>query len=213
MNRSPAPLSLILALISLALFPLGIFVMEQTHAWAPALSVAIPALIFATSGLVVGCLLLQTKPSGKRYGYAMGGSLTGGFSIVFWVVMVPMLLLIAYPAKQTEAQDPELEQSKKQMVILVRHLKTFEKDFGRLPVRMEELVEKSYIPLRILYDPRQPRRDAPSYRLMVQTLPPEDQWSKIPLLEGRIPDADGYRLYAYADETTGTIPPPSSGTP
>ena len=213
MNRLPAPLSLILALISLAVFPLGIFVMEQTHAWAPALSVAIPALVFATAGLVVGCLLLNTKPSGKRYGYAMGGSLTGGFSIVFWMVMVPMLLLIAYPAKQTEAEDPDLEQSKKQMVILVRHLKTFNKEFGRLPVKMEELVEKGYIPVHILYDPRQQRRDAPSYRMMVQTLPPESEWGTVPLLEGRIPDANGHRLYAYANETTGTIPPPSTGTP
>jgi len=212
-TRIPAPLSLILSLISLVLFPLGIFVMEQTHAWRPALMVAIPALAIAVAGLVVGCVVLQKKPSGKRYGYAMGGSLTGGFSIVFWIVMVPMLLLIAYPAKQNEHSDPLLEQSKKQMVILVRHLKTFEQEFGRLPVRMEELVDKGYIPVHLLYDPRQQRKDAPSYRLMVQKLPPEDQWASVPVLEGRIPDADGARLSAFANETTGTLPPAPHRTP
>lgn len=206
-------LSLLLALASLALFPVGILEMERTRAWAPALKVALPAMALAAAGLAAGVAVLRTRPSGKTYGLAMTGGITGAFSILFWGSMVPMLLIIAYPARQADPVDPQLEQSRKQMVILVRHLKTFARDHDRLPVRLEELVQKGYTQPDLLYDPRQKRRDAPSYRLMVQSLPPQADWGTLPVLEGRIPDADGFRLSAYADETTGLIPPPNSDAP
>jgi hypothetical protein len=209
-TRSPLPpvLPLVLALASLALFPLGIAVMEQTQAWIPALKVSLPAVAVAFAGLLLGVRILQTRPQGKTYGLAMIGSLTGGFSILFWMTMVPMLLIIAYPARQSDPTDPEIALSQKQMLVLVRHLKTFEQEFGRLPVRLEELVDKGYIQPHTLYDPRQRKRDAPSYRLMVRELPSSEDWEEIPILEGRIPDREGYRLSAFANETTGRIPPP-----
>jgi hypothetical protein len=196
----------------MALFPIGIQVMGKTRAWAPALSVALPALLLAGIGIAIGMRIFSKKPTGKTYGMAMTGSLTAGFSIVFWLVMVPMMLLIAYPARQLDSADPAIEQSRKQMTILVRHLKTFQHEYGRLPVRLEELIEAGYIPSHLLYDPRQQREDAPSYRLMVQELPPESEWATTPILEGRIPDKDGNRLSAFTNETTGLIspnPPPS----
>jgi len=207
-SRIPPVLPLLLALGSLAVFPLGIAVMERTQAWAPALKVALPAVALASVGLGLGVAVLNTKPSGKTYGLAMTGSLTGGLSILFWMAMVPMLLIIAYPARQSDPVDPDIELSRRQMLVLTRHLKTFDREFGRLPVRLEELVDKGYILPNALYDPRQQRRDAPSYRLMVTELPPEDQWDSVPILEGRIPDAEGFRLTAFANETTGVIPPP-----
>lgn len=206
-------LSLLLALASLALFPAGILVMERTRAWVPALKVALPAMALAAAGLAAGVAVLRTRPAGKTYGLAMTGGITGAFSILFWGSMVPMLLIIAYPARQADPGNPPLEQSRKQMVILVRHIKTFERDHDRLPVRLEELVSKGYTPSHLLYDPRQKRRDAPSYRLQVQELPPRADWGRIPILEGRIPDAEGFRLSAYADETTGLLPPPESHAP
>ena len=171
------------------------------------------AIVLAATGLALGIAVLRTRPSGKVYGLAMTGGIAGGFSILFWVSMVPMMLIIAYPARQSDPVDPEIEQSRKQMTILVRHLKTFEQEFGRLPVRLEELVDKGYMLPHTLYDPRQKKRDAPSYRLMVRELPPREEWSSTPILEGRIPDGEGYRLSAYADETTGRLPPGNSDAP
>lgn len=211
--RFLAPFTLIITLISLGLFALGIVVMENTQAWRPALAVALPAILLAAIGMALAIWILKTKPSGKTYAFAMIGSLTGGFSILFWVVMVPMMLLIAYPARQIDPDNPLIAQSEKQMVILVRHIKTFEQEFGRLPVRLEEMIDAGYIQPHLLYDPRQRKRDAVSYRLMVQELPPVTQWSSVPILEGRIPDEDGKRLCAFANETTGILSPNSSGSP
>ena len=212
-SRIPPVLPLLLALGSLAVFPLGIAVMERTQAWIPALKVSVPAVVLAAVGLGLGVAVLNSKPSGKTYGLAMTGSLTGGLSILFWVTMVPMLLIIAYPARQADPVDPDIEQSRKQMLVLVRHLKTFDREYERLPVRLEELVDKGYMFPHTLYDPPQKKRDAPSYRIMVTEMPPEDQWGELPILEGRIPDAEGYRLSAFANETTGVIPPPPRHEP
>jgi hypothetical protein len=209
-DRIPTFVPLTLALLSLGLFPLGISVMEETQAWPPALGVALPAMGVGAIALALGCRMLKTRPSGKRYGFGVAAGYAGGFAIIFWSVMVPMLLLIAYPARQLDSVDPVLDQSRKQMVILVRHIKTFHKDHDRLPVKLEELVEKGYIQPHLMYDPRQQRRDAPSYRLMVRELPSPEDWGHIPILEGRIPDAEGHRLCAFADETTGSLPPFSS---
>lgn len=205
--RIPSPLPLILGLVSLLLFAPGLWIMESTRSWGPTFSVAVPALFLGILSVGAGVNILKSKPSGGRYGWAMTGSLSGGFSVVFWACMVPILLIVALPARDLDPVDPELETARKQIRLWVRHVKTFHRETGRLPVKLEELVEKGYAPGTLLYDPRQKRRDAPSYRLMVNQLPPPADWSQVPLLEGRIPDQRGRRLLAYADESTGLTPP------
>lgn len=208
--RKPIPaLPLLLGLFSLVLFVPGIAVMEKTRAWIPTLQVAVPAIILASVSFVLGAMVLSKKPKGGTYGLAMTGSLTGIFSILFWGVMVPMMMIFAIPAREADPEQPLVEQSAEQMKIWVRHLKTFQQDHGRLPVKIEELIEKGYAPEYLLYDPRQLRRDAPSYRIMLREMPPESDWGRVPILEGRIPNPrDGTRLIAYPDESTGTLAPP-----
>jgi hypothetical protein len=203
----PAPAPLALGLFSLLLFAPGLWIMDNTRTWAPTLLVAVPALLLGTLSLVAGIRILRSRPSGGRYGWAMTGGLCGGFSLVFWICMVPMLLIVALPARDLDPADPELEQSRKQIRLWVRHVKSFHRETGRLPVRLEELVDKGVAPQILLYDPRQRRRDAPSYRLTVDELPPPEAWSDVPILEGRIPDRQGRRLLAYADESTGMTEP------
>lgn len=208
MTRSiPSPVPLALGLISLLLFAPGLWIMDSTRTWTPTLLVAAPALLLGTLSLATGIRILRSRPSEGRYGWAMTGSLCGGFSLVFWVCMVPMLLIVALPARDLDPADPELEQSRKQIRLWVRHVKSFHRENGRLPLRLEELVDKGIAPQILLYDPRQRRRDAPSYRLTVDELPPTEVWSEVPILEGRIPDPQGRRLLAYANETTALTEP------
>lgn len=205
--KIPSPLPLALGLIALLMFAPALWIMEANRAWGPTLRVAIPALILGAASVAAGVMILRSKPSGGRYGWAMTGSLCGGFSMVFWLCMVPILLIVALPARDLDPEDPDLEEARKQIRLWARHIKTFHFEEGRMPVKLEELVEKGYAPGILLYDPRQKRRDAPSYRLMVRQLPPEDNWSVVPILEGRIPDAQGRRLLGYADGSTGLTNP------
>lgn len=200
-NRIPAPLPLMSGMMALLLFIPGLWILETNRNWTPTLLVAVPAFILGCVSIYLGNRILKSKPSGGRYGWAMVGSLAGGFSLVFWVVMVPVLIFIALPARDMDPVNEELEVSRKQIRMWVRHTKTFVREEGRFPVKLEELVEKGYAQPLQLYDPRQARRDAPSYRYMVDALPPEEEWSSVPLIEGRIPDALGRRLIAYPDET------------
>ena len=201
--KIPSPLPLILGLVALLLFGPGLWIMESTQRWGATLGVTVPALLLGGLSVLFGIRILRSKPSGGRYGWAMTGSLCGGFAMVFWICMVPILLLVALPARDLDPVDPEIEQSRKQIRLWVRHVKTFHRENGRLPVKLEELVEKGVAPNILLYDPRQKRRDAPSYRLMVNEMPAEENWSSVPILEGRIPDKNGQRLLAFADESTG----------
>ncbi len=201
-------LPFILGLLSLALFVPGIAVMERTRAWMPTMQVALPAVFLGFVSLIMGVLLLKKKPSGKEYGLAVTGSITGGLAIIFWVVMVPMMMVFALPARDADPEQPLVEQSGEQMKIWVRHIKTFYRDKARLPVKLEELVVEGYAPESLLYDARQTRKDSPSYRLMVREMPPESAWATTPILEGRIPNPrDGTRLIAYPDERLGVIQP------
>jgi competence protein ComGC len=198
---------LLLALLSLALFLPGVWIMERTRAWMPTLQVALPALVLAGIALTLGWRMLGGHPTGKTYGLAMGGSLTAVFSLVFWMVMVPMLLIVALPAREADSPEPELNQSCAQMKIWVRQIKSFHLDRGRMPLALEELVEEGYAPESLLYDPRQRTRDAPSYRLIAREMPPESEWDRVPMVEGRIPHArDGTRLIVFASERCAPIP-------
>ncbi len=201
-----AALPLVFGLLSILLFALSVWIMNTSGSWQRILMLGIPAVTGSITSLILGISILRKKPEGGTYGLAMAGSITGGTSLVFWVVMIPMLLVFTLPARQLEPEDPQLAQSCAQMRIWVRHIKTFHREHGRLPVRLDELVDKGYARDHLLYDPRQRRRDAPSYRLMVREMPPETEWATTPLLEGRIPNPrDGTRLIVYADETCGTI--------
>ena len=206
-ERIPAPIPLICGLSALLLFIPGLWILETNRNWTPSLLVAVPALALGALSVFTGRKIFQSKPTGGRYGWAMVGSMAGGFSIVFWIVMVPMLIFVALPARDQDPIDEDLATSQKQIRMWVRHTKTFVQDEGRFPVKLEELVEKGYAPTLLLYDPRQKRRDAPSYRYMVQHLPPEENWGVVPILEGRIPDDQGRRLLAFADETTSFTEP------
>jgi len=207
--RKPLPfLPLILGLISLALFIPGIAIMEQTRSWMWTMVIAVPAIIVGLCSVVIANLIFNKKPQGATYGLAMTGSLTGGLSMVFWMVMVPMMMIFALPAREMDSREPEVERSREQMRVWVRHIKTFYRDEGRMPVKLAELVDKGYAQDYLLYDPRQIRRDAPSYRLMLREMPPESEWGELPVLEGRIPNPrDGTRLIAFLDESVGVVQP------
>lgn len=208
LSRSLPFLPLLLGGLSLALFVPGIAVMERSRAWLPTLQVAIPAVGLAILSMAIAAAVFRKKPSGSVYGLTMTGNLTGGFSLIFWVVMVPMMLIFAIPARDADPVEPVVEQSRDQMRIWVRHIKTFYRDEGRMPVKLEELVDKGYAQDYLLYDPRQSSKDAPSYRLMLREMPPESDWATLPVLEGRIPHPrDGTRLVAYLDESVGVISP------
>lgn len=194
-------------MVSLLMFAPGLWIMDQTRSWGPSLLLTVPALLLGLASVMTSRRIITSSPSGGRYGWAMTGGLCGGFSMVFWVCMVPILLLVALPARDLDPENSDLEQSRKQIRLWVRHVKTFHRDNGRLPVRLEELVAEGLAPEMLLYDPRQKRRDAPSYRLMVNELPPPEDWSSVPILEGRIPDARGRRLLAFPDESTQLTPP------
>ncbi|MEX2607541.1 MAG: DUF4190 domain-containing protein [Kiritimatiellia bacterium] len=208
MQRYKPYTALILGLLSILLFALGVWIMNKGQDWTHILLLAVPALICSVMSMIRGISIIRGKPEGGTYGFAMAGSIAGGMSLVFWLVMIPMLLIFTLPAREMEPEDPLLEQSCAQMKIWVRHIKSFHREHGRLPVRLEELVDKGYARDHLLYDPRQRRRDAPSYRLMVREMPPETDWAATPLLEGRIPHPkDGTRLIVYANETCGRIGP------
>ncbi|MDF3130914.1 hypothetical protein P0Y35_17010 [Kiritimatiellaeota bacterium B1221] len=207
-RKSLPSLPLILGLISLALFVPGIAVMENTRAWGATMQLAVPALFLGGISLVWGAVILKGKPSGKVYGLAVTGSITGGLAIIFWVVMVPMMMVFALPARDADPEQPLVHQSGEQMKIWVRHIKTFYRDEGRLPVKLEELVATGYASESLLYDSRQASKNVPSFRLMVKEMPPEGEWATTPILEGRIPNPrDGTRLIAYPDERLGVVKP------
>ena len=208
MRKSFPTLPLILGLVSLALFVPGIAVMERTRAWWPTMQIALPAVLLGVVSLVWGAMILKKKPSGKVYGLAMTGSITAVLAIVFWVVMVPMMMVFALPARDADPEQPLVHQSGEQMKIWVRHIKTFYRDEGRLPVKLEELVVKGYAQESLLYDSRQTSKNVASFRLMVNEMPPESEWATTPILEGRLPNPrDGTRLLAYPDESLGAIQP------
>jgi hypothetical protein len=208
MQRSKPYTALILGLLSIILFAVCVWMMNVSWNQQIFLLLSGIALTCSILSLFFGISIIRKKPQGGTYGFAMAGSISGGASLVFWVVMIPMLLIFTLPARELEPEDPLLEQSCAQMKIWVRHIKSFHRDHGRLPVRLEELVDKGYAGAHLLYDPRQRQRDAPSYRLMVREMPPEEDWATTPLLEGRIPNPkDGTRLKVYADETCGLIWP------
>ncbi|WFB35540.1 hypothetical protein P3T73_15415 [Kiritimatiellota bacterium B12222] len=207
--RKPFPLlPLFFGFLSLAFFIPGIAVMEKTRAWGPTMMITFPALLLGVMSVALGMLILTKKPQGSVYGQAMTGSITGAFSVLFWLVMVPMMMIFALPARDADTSEPMVEQSQEQMRVWVRHIKTFHRDQGRMPVKLEELVEKGYAPVYLLYDPRQLSKDAPSYRLMLREMPPESEWGTSPVLEGRIPNPkDGTRWVAYLDESFSTVGP------
>lgn len=101
---------------------------------------------------------------------------------------------------QLEPEEPALARSEKQMRVIIRQIKTFYAEEGRVPANIEELVEKNYIRLELMYDPRVPLRDAPGYRIMLREMPPMDLWAQTPALEGRWPDPEGRRLIGFLDE-------------
>ncbi len=197
---------LLLAGMALLLFAPGLFVLEKTRQIPPLLAIAALGVLFAIAALVSGLGRLRKKPSGKSYGFAVGGSIAGLFALLFWIVMVPLLILFALPARQADPEDPLIEESRRQMRVIVRQIKSFHREQGRLPVKIEELVEKKYLQNRLLYDPRDRVKAVPSYRILGQDLPPPEQAATTPLLEGRWPDALGKRLLAFSDETIGETP-------
>ena len=65
-----AGVSIVLALLSMALFYPGVLVMDRTRAWSPTLAVALPAILLAAASIAVGVAVLRRKPVGGRYGAA-----------------------------------------------------------------------------------------------------------------------------------------------
>lgn len=203
--RLPA-LPLILALISLLFAVIFVVLTINRHYSLPLLvGFSVPAIFAAVGALTLGLQTIQRKPSGAPYGFAMGGSLLGGFSLIFWTVKIPLMFLILLPAMSETAGDPDIARSSKQMRIIIRQTKTFYADVGRLPVQLEELVQEGYIRNAKMYDPRDRLRDVPSYRLLLREMPPPERWAETPALEGRWPDAEGNRLLGYLDERITTI--------
>lgn len=192
-----------------SLFLAGIFVtftVQGHYSLGLLLLCGLPALALAALGLGVGSVTLKKRPPGAPYGFAMGGTLLGGFSLVFWTVMVPLLFLIMLPAMSLEPEDELLAESQRQMRVIIRQAKAFHRDHGRLPESVEEMVALRLIPARLLIDPRHPAmRDQPAYRLMIREMPPEALWEETPILEGRFPDASGRRLVGFLDEHIGVI--------
>ena len=201
--RIPA-LPLALAFASLLLAALFITICLQGHySFFILMATATPALFAATGALTLGVVTLRKRPPGAPYGFAMGGSLLGGFALIFWFAMLPLIFIIMLPAMDADPADPQLAVSEKRMRILIRQTKAFHLQTGRLPHRLEELVQVGLTPERNLYDPRTPLRDLPSYRLILDEMPPESEWADTPAIEGRIPDENGYRLLGYLDERIG----------
>lgn len=202
----PPVLPLALALIALAAAALFIAIcLQGRYSFAALMAIGIPALFCATASLALGVFVLKKRPPGARYGFAMGGSLLGGFALVFWFVMLPLMFLILLPAMDADPPDPDIAISQKRMRILIRQVKAFHNQHERLPHRLEELVEANFTQHRNLFDPRDTLRDQPSYRIILREMPPESEWPNTPVLEGRWPDAEGNRLLGYLDEHIGSI--------
>jgi len=201
--RMPA-LPLVLAVVSLFLAA-GFLVLtvRGLYSFPMLMGFGLPALLAATGALSLGLMTLQRRPPGAAYGFAMGGSLLGGFSLVLWTVMVPLIFVILLPAMSMDPEDSLEAQSEKQMRIIIRQTKSFHKDRGRFPVQLEELVQEGYVQLRILHDPRDTMRDRLSYRLLIQEMPPQNLWAETPVLEGRWPNDAGERLIGFLDEHIG----------
>ncbi len=203
--RYPA-LPLILSLVSLVFAIVFVVLTINRHYSFPLLiGFGVPAIFCAVGALTLGLQTISRKPSGAPYGFAMGGSLLGGFSLIFWIVKIPLMFLILLPAMSETAGDPDIATSSKQMRIIIRQTKSFYNDTGRMPFQIEELVQEGYIRNAKMYDPRDSLKDMPSYRLLLREMPPQELWQQTPVLEGRWPDADGNRLLGYLDERIGTI--------
>lgn len=201
----PPALPFILALNAVVLAIVFVVLTINRHFTFPMMiGFSVPAIFSAMGALTLGVATLRKKPSGTRYGFAMGGSLLGGFSLVFWIVKIPLMFVILLPAMSETAADPNITVSQKQMRVIIRQTKSFYRDMGRMPVQIEELVQEGFVRNDMLYDPRDSLRDRPSYRLLLREMPPQDAWSSTPVLEGRWPDADGNRLMGYLDERIGT---------
>jgi competence protein ComGC len=202
----PPALPFLLSLVSIVFAIVFVVLTINGHYTLPLLvGFSVPAIFCATGALTLGLATLRRKPAGAPYGFAMGGSLLGGFSLVFWIVKIPLMFVILLPAMSEDAADPLVAQSSKQMRIIIRQTKSFYKDTGRMPVQLEELVQEGYIRNSKMYDPRDRLRDVPSYRLLIREMPPQEKWAETPVLEGRWPDADGNRLLGFLDEHIGTI--------
>jgi competence protein ComGC len=199
-------LPLVLALSSLALAAVFVLLtLNGLYRFPLLMLFSVPALFSAVGALSLGVHTLRRRPPGAAYGFAMGGSLLGGFSLVFWMVKIPLIFMILLPAMSHEPEDAQVEASAGQMRILIRQTKSFHRDHGRMPVLLEELVREGYVDNRLLYDPRDTRKDRPSYRLLLREMPPPERWSDSPVLEGRWPDEAGNRLLGYLDEEIGTL--------
>lgn len=203
--RMPA-LPLALALFSLMMAAgFLILTIRGLYSFPMMMGFGIPALLAAMAGLTLGLMTISKRPPGAPYGFAMGGSLLGGFSLVLWVVMVPLIFMILLPAMSLDPEDSLEARSEKQMRVIIRQTKTFYKDHGRFPVQLEELAQEGYVAWRILHDPRDTRRDRLSYRLLIQEMPPQEQWAETPILEGRWSNDAGERLIGFLDEHIGRI--------
>ncbi|MCC5847310.1 MAG: hypothetical protein JJU29_04375 [Verrucomicrobia bacterium] len=201
--RLPA-LPLALAVSSLLLAAAFITIcLQGRYSFFILMATATPALFAATGALTLGVYTVRKRPPGAPYGFAMGGTLLGGFALVFWFAMLPLIFMVMLPAMDAEPADANLATSEKRMRILIRQTKAFHMQTGRLPLRLEELVQAGFTPAANLYDPRTTLRDQPSYRLILDEMPPESEWANTPALEGRIPDENGYRLLGYLNERIG----------
>lgn len=208
-----ARLAMFAGIFSFVLFPVEILLVRMgiRNAWL--VLPLIPALCLATYAALIGIRALRLKPAGNDpvLGLGIAATLLGVFSLLFWVIQVPLLSNIALPAierAEEESPDPPgLAESKQQMRLLVRHTKSFYREYDRLPVKLEELVEKGMIRADLLYDPRGFRRDVPAYRLVLTNMPPMSVWSETPAVESRYSDEHGVRLFCTLDETFVPIPP------
>ncbi len=207
-HRAPAR-PLWLSLSAILLFAPAVATLEHTRTAPPLFAFMSAGLALGLAGTWSGFSRLRTRPAGKAYGFAVGGGIAGLFALLFWGIMVPLLLLFALPARQLEPNDPDVAEAQRQMRVIVRQVKSFHRELGRMPVKVEELVEKDYLQARVLYDPRDRMRDTPSFRLLLREMPPEDQWHHTPLLESRFPDRYGRRLLAFPDESFQEIDPTS----
>lgn len=200
--------ALTFSILSFAFFGVhvGLAKFDATH---PRLLFAagVPPVLMSLGAAVWGWKQLVRTRQADGNGLAIANAFFGSLGLLFWLVLVPLMAHFAVPAVQEDPEDPNVELSQQNMRVLIRHLKTFHQDRGRMAVKIDELVEKKYAPLHILYDPRDRLKDMPSYRI-VSSLPSETNlWASTVALEGRWPDAKGRRLLGYWNETFGTTEP------
>lgn len=163
------------------------------------IGLAIPPVLLSGFAFLRGWGHLRV--SSDRKGLGIGTGLVGTLGLTFWIFMVPLIAFFALPALEQDDTTTPLEQrSQDNMRILIRHIKTFHRREGRMPVKLEELVDRAYAPVHLLYDPRDPRKDAPGYRLRAELPSDTNAWTTVPALEGRWPNKDGRRLIGTWNE-------------